>query len=268
MKKNKLALHKNIIKNIYAISIILNLFIAASPTFIFWGCASQHVDQSNPEELLKDAEDDIAGKRYLMAIDKLKSIKNKFPYSKLAATAQLRVADCYYLEELFIEAAVAYEIFRDLHPKHEQVDYAIFRIGASYYNQLPSNVDRDVSMASKAIEAFEELAKLYPNSQYSAEGRSLLKESFEALAAKEIYIADFYYKQDQFSSASGRYENVIKQYPQTSYLETAYYGVARSYGKLSDKQDEATQAYKNYLEKFPEGKFAKNAERWLQSKTE
>ena len=59
----------------------------------------------------------------------MKTIKNKFPYSNYATEAQLKIADVYYMQESYGEAAVAYEAFRDLHPKHEKVPYAMFRIG-------------------------------------------------------------------------------------------------------------------------------------------
>ena len=131
-------------------------------------CSGKKIDDSNPQELFKDAEEDVNDKRYTIALDKLKSLKNKFPYSNLATEAQLRIADVYYLEDSFIEAAASYETFRDMHPKHAKADFVLFRIGESYYNQLPGGEDRDLSPGSKAIEAYRELAAVYPTSQYVA----------------------------------------------------------------------------------------------------
>ena len=68
-------------------------------------------------------------------IDKLKIIKNKYPYSKYALDASLRLADVYFLQESYTEAALAYESFRDLHPKHEKVPYAMFRIGTFLFQR-------------------------------------------------------------------------------------------------------------------------------------
>src|SRR5688572_1079635 len=98
-------------------------------------CSGQKIDENNPQDLYKDAEEDIQDKRFAMALDKLKSLKNKFPYSHLATQAKLRIADVYFDEESYIEAAGAYESFRDMHPKHEKADYVLFRIGESYFNQ-------------------------------------------------------------------------------------------------------------------------------------
>src|SRR6516162_7691851 len=157
---------------------LLSLFIAL---LLVSGCSGKKVDESDPNALFKDAEEDVVDKRYSMALDKFKALKNKFPYSHYATQAKLRIGDVYYLEESFIEAAGAYETFRDMHPKHEKADYVMFRIGESYYNQLPGGVDRDLSPATKAIEAYRELTGLYPKSQYLPEADKHKKASVEML---------------------------------------------------------------------------------------
>src|SRR6476619_147606 len=127
----------------------MNMRVWLAKTFIFLavmnaasslpGCSGKAIDENDPAALYKDAEDDIKNDHYQIAIDKLRSIRNKFPYSKYAVDAQLRLADVYFLQEDFAEAAAAYETFRDLHPKHEKTSYAMFRIGKSYYKDSPTN---------------------------------------------------------------------------------------------------------------------------------
>src|SRR5436305_4595321 len=92
-------------------------------SILYAGCAGTPVDENDPASLFKDAESDIQSDHYQIAVEKLRSIKNKFPYSKYALDAQLRIADVYFLEESYAEAAAAYETFKDLHPKHEKAGY-------------------------------------------------------------------------------------------------------------------------------------------------
>lgn len=239
---------------IYAVA-ILAAFHAA-------GCSGKKVDDGNPQELYKDAEDDINDKRYVMALDKLKSLKNKFPYSHLATQAKLRIADVYYEEESFIEAAGAYESFRDMHPKHEKADYVLFRIGESYFNQLPSSVDRDMSPAGKAIDSYREMLALYPNSQFAPEAKKHLNESIERLADKEKYVADFYFRNEQYDSAAGRYEKITLKYPDTSVEQYAYWRWAQSLIK-DNKVDEAKHVFRVYLRRYPSGTYVQQAGDWL-----
>jgi outer membrane protein assembly factor BamD len=228
----------------------------------FLACSGKKIDDSNPQELFKDAEEDAQDKRYIMALDKFKSLKNKFPYSHLATQAKLRIADVYFDEESFVEAAGAYESFRDMHPKHEKADYVMFRIGESYFNQLPGGVDRDLGPASKAIDAFRELLSLYPQSSFVGDAKKHLEEATEKLSGKERYVADFYFAREMFDSAAMRYEKITSRYPGTQADQWAYAQWAQSLIK-QDKKDEAKHVYRVYISRYPTGQYAKAAGDWL-----
>lgn len=241
------------------------LFVIFSLSFSalsFWGCSGKQVDENDPNALYKDAEEDVADERYTMALDKLKNIKNRFPYSNVAVQAKLRIADVYYLQESYIEAAGAYESFRELHPKNEKADYVLFRIGEAYYNQLPGSDDRDLGPATKAIDAYKELVGLYPKSQYLGEANTHMKVAIERLANKEKYIGDFYYKRRQFDSAAGRYQKVTTTYPETAVAQEAYWLLSQSLAN-DNKSDEAKHTLNVYLSRFPSGIYVKDAAEWL-----
>lgn len=237
---------------------LLSLFVALAVV----ACSGKPFDENNPQDVYKDAEEDIEDKRYTMALDKLKTLKNKFPYSHLATQAKLRIADVYFEEGSFIEAAGAYESFRDMHPKHERADYVLFRIGESYFNQLPDSVDRDVGPGGKCIDAYRELIGLYPKSQYVPEAKNHMKEATERLASKEKYIADFYYKRDMYDSAASRYEKITARFPGTDAEEYAYWRWAQSLMRL-EKNDEAKHVFRTYLSRYPSGQYSRDANSWL-----
>ncbi len=230
-------------------------FLIATYSIFLFGCSGKSVDENNPASVYEDAESDISDKRYLMAIDKLKNVKNRFPYSHQATLAQLRIADVYFLEESFVEAAASYEGFRDLHPKHERADYVLFRIAESYHKQLPDNRDRDLTPGSKALEAYRELFRLYPTSTYTAEGRERLKEIGELLAEKEMYIANFYFKQNQYDNAARRFAVVNAKFGETSVDQEAYWKRVKCLEEMS-KTDEVRTVMRSYIDKYPQGRYA------------
>ena len=209
--------------------------LAITPTF-FAGCSSEPVGGNEPERLYKDALDDINSDHYQIAIEKLKLIRNKFPYSSFATEAQLKIADVYYLQESYAEAALAYEAFRDLHPKHEKVPYAMFRAAKSYYNDAPGTVARDLSTVQKALDAYNEFLKRFPQAPEAAEARKDLAECRRLLAEKELYIGDFYFKRDFYDSAKPRYQKILNLYPETEAAKQAQEKLA--------KIDEKAQAKK------------------------
>jgi outer membrane protein assembly factor BamD len=191
------------------------------------GCSGKSVEENDPSALLKEAEEDVKSDHYQIAIEKLRSIKNKFPYSNYATEAQLRIADVYFLQESYGEAAVAYEAFRDLHPKHEKVPYAMFRTGKAYFNDIPGTIARDMTPANKALEAYSEFLKRFPNAPESADARKDLAEIRRLLAEKELYIANFYFKRDFYDSAKPRYKKILDTYPETAAANEAREKLAR-----------------------------------------
>jgi outer membrane protein assembly factor BamD len=192
----------------------LILLLGLLPT-ILSGCAGATIDESDPAALYQDAEEEIKSDHYQLALDKLKAIKNKFPYAKQAVDAQLRIADVLYLQESFAEAAAAYESFRDLHPKHEKVGYAMFRTGKSYFNDMPGAVSRDMTSAQKALDSYNEFLQRFPKAPEAPEAQNDVALIRKGLAEKELYIGDFYLKRDFPDSARPRYEKVVAMFPET-----------------------------------------------------
>lgn len=185
------------------------------------GCSGKKVDESDPASLFQGAEDDIKNDQYLNAVEKLKLVRAKFPYSRFHPEAQLRLADVYFLQESFGDAAAAYESFRDLHPKHEKVPYAMFRIGESYQADTPSNIARDQTSAKKAEDAYNEFIKRFPSDPKAEDAKKNLAKARLSLAQKELYIANFYNRIDQYESAKTRYQKVIQLYPETAPAQEA-----------------------------------------------
>lgn len=196
-------------------------------------CSSDSPQDNDPQVLLQEAEENIEGSRYLLAIDQLKSLKNQHPYSDEAVKASLRLADVYFLQENFIEAAAQYETFKDLHPKHSLTEYATFRTGLSRYREAPEKLQRDLTGLSKAESDFREYLDRYPNGTYKSEALEKLKDSREKLARKHLLIANWYRKQKMYEAARGRYQRILSDYSDTSLVSEA----ESSYKSIEGKVD-------------------------------
>jgi outer membrane protein assembly factor BamD len=195
--------------------------------FTLWNCSSAPIDESDPAALYKEAESDIESEHYQVAIDKLRAIKNKFPYSNYAVDAQLRIADVYFLQDSFIESAASYESFRDLHPKHPKTGYAMYKIAKSYFNDKPGNIARDMTSAKRALDAYRDFLKRFPTNKEAEEGAKDIVEIRNLLAEKELYIAEFYFKRDFFISAKPRFQKIMDLYPETDSAKIAQGKLAR-----------------------------------------
>jgi outer membrane protein assembly factor BamD len=244
---------------------VITLFVAAGlVTSLGAGCASTDVNESNSAEAaFKAAMDYEKDERYEEAITKFTEVKNKHPYSRFAVESELRIADIHYKRENFIESQTAYQLFKDFHPKHAKIDYVTHRLAMSYFNQLPSTIDRDLSPAHKAIQYFNEVVNSFPTSEYVKEATEKRDESLKMLAEKEAYIANFYFIREKYESALRRYEGLLAKYPNRGQDEEALYRAGVSAFETSNPG--LGKKYINeLLARFPNGSHAGDGRRALE----
>lgn len=241
----------------------LLLFLA----FFTISCSSiKTYDTSTPEGAYNQAEEYAKYERFEEAIERFKNVKAKFPYSSFAKKSDLRVADINFERESYVEAQSSYQLYKDLYPADENIDYVTFRIGISYFNQLPNTVERDLSVAEKAIRSFDELEKVYPNSKYAQEAKDKRAKAVQMLAEKELEIAKFYLKKEKYLSALGRYEDLIKKYPNSGLNREALYGAALSAHKSDSPiraKMYATELIKLFADSNEAHKIQKELNLWL-----
>lgn len=228
--------------------------------FVLPGCSSaeKKADASTPEGSYKLGEEFEKDERFEEAVARFAEVKNKHPYSRFATLSELKIADIQFKRENFIEAQNAYQLFKDFHPKHPQIDYVTFRLALSYFNQLPSTIDRDLALAEKSILSFDETMSSYPNSTYVAEAREKKQAALKMLAEKELYVAAFYVRHEKYDSALRRFEGVLKTYPNVGFDAQALFGAAHSAFEIGEKE-RAEQHAKNLYRLFPDSGEAKRA---------
>jgi len=168
-------------------------------------------------------------------------VRNNFPYSQYAALGQLAIADMAFDRDDWPQAATLYQDFVKSHPSHPKADYAAFRAGVAYFNDRPSDVfllppgyEKDQAPVRQALEALNRFVAGYPKSDYVPKARQMIHDCREMLARHERYVAEFYWKREQWRGAAGR-----------------YMALADSYGDLqggnmhADALWRAAQAYRN-----------------------
>lgn len=209
------------------------------------GCSSADKNSTTPEGLFKIAQEYDEAERYEIALQKYADVKNKFPYSSFATASELAVADVHYKRESYAEAQIAYQNFRDLHPKHPKIDMVVFKTGMSFYQQLPETVDRDLTLANDAIYSFNDVIKNYPKSEYFIEAKEKRDKCFVMLAEKELYIGDFYLLHENYEASLNRYEIMLAKYPALGLDPKALLGAARAAAKADN--DSKKQKYVELL---------------------
>lgn len=219
-------------------------------------CSTADKNSNTPEGLYAIGEEYESNDRYDVAIQKYQDVRAKFPYSAFAPKAELAIANIYFKQESYAEAQLSYQSFRELHPKHSEIAFVLYRIGLSYFNQLPKTIDRDLSLAKETIAAFDNLLRAFPQSQYAKEAIEKKNICIKMLAEKEEYIADFYFIRKKFLSALARYEDLYENYAGVGLDDKAIARAAICAHKINNmKKFEKYKA--SLLEKFPQSSYTK-----------
>ena len=184
--------------------IFLSIFLA--------GCEEKEFDPNDPAKSFGIAKEPFDDQNYEIAVQRLGEFKSRFPYSKYAAEAEILLADSQYELGHYAEAAVAYEQFVKLHPKHPKVDYASFRIGQSYWEDAPEDIDREQDYTLKAIKEWEKLLKRTPNSSYAKQAKDLVAKGRRRVAESVLFIVRFYCKQELYPACAYRAIQLADEY--------------------------------------------------------
>ncbi len=167
--------------------------------------------ENTAQELFESGNDAMRDKHYSAAIEMFTKLKDQYPFSPYGVEAELSLADAYFLNEDYLQAADAYKEFEMLHPRHDAIPYVLYQTGQSLQKSFVS-IDRPTSNVAEAIEYYQRLIQEYPGTEYSAKSAEHYAECRRIMAEREIYIGDFYQRTGKFGSAWLRYKYVVENY--------------------------------------------------------
>ena len=194
---------------------------------------------------------------YKEAAKKFDQVDRENPYSDWARKALLMSAYAYYQSEQYTDCINSAKRYVTLHPGSPDAAYAQYLIGSSYYDQI-LDVTRDQERAEKAINAFEEVVRKYPDSEYAINAKKKIEMARDQLAGKEMEIGRFYMNKRDFTGAINRFKVVVTRYQTTRHVEEALMRLTEAYLSLGIV-DEAQTAAAVLGHNFPDSPWYKDA---------
>lgn len=239
------------------------------------GCAGSEPAPTNP---LRYAED--AKKAYRKALEAFfdhdwleartlfQEVKRKYPNSRYARLAELRLADIDFEEDKLPSAVTAYRAFSHDHRTDDGVPYARYQVCRALYNQisdtmlLPAQEERD---QATAVDAYRELRSFlddYPASKWSREAQFMLVNATGRLVRHELYVARYYLGQGNFESAALRIQYALKHFEGSGLEPEAMLLLGETYLKMK-KVDRAREVLLGLLAVYPSSPFSEPAKNFL-----
>lgn len=221
------------------------------------------------EENFARAEERYKEEEYLAAQRYYGFIRTKYPYSRYSVLADLRIADCQFGRKRYIESVDSYQNFIRLHPTHEHVPYARFKIGRAYYAQIPGEWfllppahEKDQTAIRDAEQALKTYTDRHEGHENYKEAGELLAEVRARMMAHERYVADFYDRQGRDRAYVNRLEVIRRDYADVGLDDRLLLEIANVYARLEDVPS-TKSAVDELVAKFPASPLRRDAEALL-----
>jgi outer membrane protein assembly factor BamD len=227
------------------------------------GCASSGAVRRSADEWFELGQRELARGKYTRAEEAFSRFLEQHPQDRRRPEALVSLADAMYGDERYEEAKFQYRRFLELFPAHPEAAKAQFKSAMCSFERMKT-IDRDQSTTSEAVQEFQRLIQSYPRSAYVDEAKEKLAASRERLAAYELYVGRFYYGQGAYAAAIGRFEDLLKVYPEVSFADEVFFLLGNAHARNNNPQ-EATSVFDELVQRYPQSRYANQAKARLAS---
>jgi len=227
------------------------------------GCASSGAARRSADEWFDLGQRELARGKYTKAEDAFSKFLEQHPQDRRRPEALMSLADAMYGDKRYEEAKFQYRRFLELFPASPEAAKAQFNSAMCSFYRMKT-IDRDQTTTQEAVQEFQRLIQFYPRSPYVAQAEEKLAESRARLAEYELYVGRFYYRQAAYPAAIGRFEGLLKTYPEVSFADEVLFLLGNAYER-SDHPQEATTAFDQIINRYPQSRYANQAKARLTS---
>jgi outer membrane protein assembly factor BamD len=194
------------------------------------GGIDEDLAQQQLQELYDKGKTALEKGNYGFAIDFYRALEANYPYGELTEQAKLDMMFAFDKTNQIEKAVEAADNFIKLYPTHKNVDYAYYMKGVASFEKKAGRIDkfikggntlRDPKPLRDSQNAFEELIKRYPDSTYTKDAEQRIVFIRNALAERELYVAQFYFENETYVATVNRCKPIIYNYETSPAVEGA-----------------------------------------------
>lgn len=212
-------------------SIVFLLMVTATTVGCGGGIEEDPILRLSAAESLEQGKALMEQEKYARARDYLIHAFEVEPNSAGGREALLMVADAHYLQggsQNFIKAEAKYRDFQNRFPTSEHAAYVQFQIASSLAKRTLSP-DRDQSATRKALDAFDDVIRLFPTSEHIDESKAEIDRLRAILAESEFLKGHFNLKRRLVRAAVARFTHLMETYPEYQEMDKVLFFLARAY---------------------------------------
>ena len=186
-----------------------------------------------------------------------------------------KYAKCNFEMGDYVFASHYFNQFATTYTTNSQREEAAFLSAYSDYS-MSGSYRLDQESTTAAIEKFQEYINTFSNSPRIGEANKLMDEMRGKLEIKDFESANLYFKTSDYVAAMHSFDNFVRKFPDSEYVELARFNLAKANYQLASqslisKQKERFESTINnckyFIRKFPDSDYAKEATAMIETAT-
>jgi outer membrane protein assembly factor BamD len=204
--------------------------------------------------------DALSSGNYQEAQKIFQELSGESGYVKYSVLAKLRLGDTLLANGDYEAAEYVYDEFLSQYRGDPNEAYAYFRKCQTHAEQLPGDVwllppgaAKDMAHVHRADACYKEFLGRYGDSRFQPEAQRQFKAVRTLLYRHERYVADFYWRHDNYPAVVLRLKGITRDFPEFV-DELLYFHLVTALVESKDLT-EARQFYKEYALGYPGGRY-------------
>jgi len=212
--------------------------------------------------LFERGQEELKERHWFQAREYFRQIVDNYPQSPYRPDAKLAVGDTYIGEdtaESLVLGANEYREFLTFYPTNARADYAQYRLAFAYAEQMLAP-ERDQSATRDVIKELQVFLDRYPNSSLMPEAKKLMREAKDRLSEASYRVGFYYYRVKWYPGAIDRFREILKTDPEYTRRDAVYYHLAESLFRTNQKP-EALPYFEQLLREFEQSEYLEDAKK-------
>lgn len=182
---------------------------------------------------------------------------------------QFYLAYCQFYDKLYLLASEQFKTFYETYGRSALAEEARFMHAFSLYQSSP-NPNLDQSASIQAMAAMQQFINRFPNSKFRDRAVEVITTTQQKLEKKGFENARQYYRMKYYKAAIVALNNFKQNFPDSKYIEEAYYLVILSEFRIAEQSLQSLQParyrtvvehYQEFLDRYPDSDYLKEAEK-------
>jgi outer membrane protein assembly factor BamD len=182
---------------------------------------------------------------------------------------QFEEAYCQFYQRFYLLSSEQFKTFFETYGRSLMAEEARYMYAYSLYKSSP-NANLDQTSSIDAMSAMQEFLNRFPNSKFKDQAVDVIVATQAKLEKKGFENAKQYFRMRLYKAAIVSLNNFKNNFPDSKYVEEAYYLVILSQYKMAlstipskqqERYKEVVENYKVFVDRFPASSFLAEAEK-------